>query len=213
VEPGGDTRFTPAPPTRRPPRDVARSRKRPPLRLIALLALAVIAGLVTWLITGRGDNKSSTSSGTAKTVSSEQDLQKLVATLGAPVYWAGPQEGVRYELKKQSDGQIYLRYLTGQMMPGAAAALTVGTYPMRNAYATRLRSKRKVAGRGSQTVRAESPRSPIVLIRVTSSSRNQASTIRLRFLIRRLVAPSHSFRQAWYFRWRKVSDWGSRSPG
>lgn len=138
MEPGDDTRFTPAPPTRRPPRDVARSRKRPPLRLIALLALAVIAGLVTWLITGRGDNKSSKSSGTAQTVSSEKDLQKLVASLDVPVYWAGPQEGVRYELQKLSSGQIYLRYLTGKMKSGKGTTLTVGTYPMRNAYATTL---------------------------------------------------------------------------
>jgi hypothetical protein len=135
VEPGDNTRFTPAPPTR-PPRAAARPKQRPPLRLIALLALAVIAGLLTWYITGRGDNNSSSSGNATKTANSEQDLQKLVATLSGPVFWAGPQKDVRYELEQRSNGQIYLRYLSEKMKPGTGTVLTVGTYPMRNAYAS-----------------------------------------------------------------------------
>ena len=139
--PGDDTRFTPAP-AERPARSRAGSNRRPPFRLAALLALALIAGLVTWLVAGRGDDHSS-SSGTAKTADSVEGLQKLAGASSGPVYWVGPKTGVRYELEQRAGGQIYLRYLSSKMKPGAAAALTIGTYPMQNAYAKTVALRKK----------------------------------------------------------------------
>ncbi|MHB8060641.1 MAG: hypothetical protein ACYDHO_07410 [Gaiellaceae bacterium] len=103
--------------------------------MVAVLVLAVVAGLVTWLVTDRGDN-SSKSNNTAAKVVSEQDLQKLVTTIGKPIYWVGPEQGVRYAVEQRSNGQVYVRYLTAQMKTDTVKALTVGTYPMKNAYAS-----------------------------------------------------------------------------
>ena len=38
-------------------------------------------------------------------------LSSWVATVGHPVYWAGPEHGYRYELTHTTDGRIYIRYL------------------------------------------------------------------------------------------------------
>jgi hypothetical protein len=100
------------------------------LRLVVMLVLAVIVGAVIWPAVRGGGSPTTTS------VVSEKGLQKLVANLGQPVYWVGPQTGVRYELDHRSNGQILVRYLSGTEKPGAAEALAVGTYPMTNAYGT-----------------------------------------------------------------------------
>lgn len=104
------------------------------MRLAGVLGIALLAVLIAWLIVGRNDD-SSKSNGAAAKVVSEQDLQKLVTTLGKPVFWAGPEQGVRYGMKQGSKGQVYVRYLTSKMKPDTVATLTVGTYPMTNAYA------------------------------------------------------------------------------
>jgi hypothetical protein len=63
------------------------------------------------------------------------DLRALVASSGYPVYWAGPQAGVTYELSRLSDGRIYVRYLPKGVKIGAHVALpTVGTYPVPDAF-------------------------------------------------------------------------------
>jgi hypothetical protein len=112
--------------------------KRGSLRLAAVLLLALIAGLVTWLATGRGHGKlSRPTTGAAQTVVvSEHGLQELATALGEPIYWVGPRAGARYELEQRSSGQVYVRYLATGTKPGTIAALTVGTYPIKNAYET-----------------------------------------------------------------------------
>ena len=99
-----------------------------------MLALALLAGAVTWFLTEHKGNSSKSNNGTAKVVS-EQDLQKLVAASGKPIYWVGPEQGARYAVEQRSNGQVYVRYLTAQMKADTVATLTVGTYPMKNAYA------------------------------------------------------------------------------
>jgi len=63
-------------------------------------------------------------------------LAKLAAKLGRPVYWAGKEPGKTYELTQTPDGRIYVRYLPAGVAVGAARPyLTIGTYPVPNAYA------------------------------------------------------------------------------
>ncbi|MGD0166178.1 MAG: hypothetical protein ABSC51_02655 [Gaiellaceae bacterium] len=109
--------------------------KRSLIRLAVVLALALIAGLVAWLVVGGGGNSSKSSSSTTAVVS-EQGLQTLVTALNEPVFWVGPAQGVRYAVEQSSGGQVYVRYLSGKMKPDTTTTLTVGTYPMANAYAT-----------------------------------------------------------------------------
>ena len=65
-------------------------------------------------------------------------LSSWVATVGHPVYWAGPEQGYRYELTHTTDGRIYIRYLPAGVAVGSSAPdyLTVGTYPVKNALST-----------------------------------------------------------------------------
>ena len=63
-------------------------------------------------------------------------LRTLAASLDHPLYWAGPKEGVTYEVVQTSDGQVSIRYLPKGTKVGAAGQyLTVGTYPYPGAFA------------------------------------------------------------------------------
>jgi len=72
------------------------------------------------------------------TTASIRALASLAATVGHPVYWAGPRDGYRYELTRTADGRIYIRYLPADVAVGTSAPnyLTVGTYPVKDALAT-----------------------------------------------------------------------------
>jgi hypothetical protein len=109
------------------------ANKRSLLRLAAVLVIALVAGLVIWLAFVGKSNNSSKSSAT-KVAISEQGLQKLVAAINMPVFWAGPEQGARYGVEQRSNGQVYVRYLTAEKKADTVATLTVGTYPMVNAY-------------------------------------------------------------------------------
>lgn len=90
--------------------------------------LAVIGGLVLWLALRN-------SGSSAKAVSVAQ-IRTLATSVGHPVFWVGPQQGYIYELKRSSDGSIYIRYLPQGVKPGAREQyLTVATYPFGGAYA------------------------------------------------------------------------------
>ena len=139
VESGDDRRFIPAPPPApapagRPPRPPARPNRRPLLRLLAVVVLALLAGAVTWLITDHSGKSSKSSKATTKVVS-EQGLQTLIASIGRPVYWVGPEPGARYSVEQRSNGQVYVRYLTAQMKADTVAtfvhpALAFGQRPV-----------------------------------------------------------------------------------
>jgi hypothetical protein len=105
------------------------------LRLGAILAVAIAAGLLAFiLISGDDDDDSD---GGAKAASVE-DLQASRDDSGHKVYWAGRRGGQAYELTETSGGNIFIRYLPSEDDVGAKRPdfLTVGTYPFRNAYET-----------------------------------------------------------------------------
>jgi hypothetical protein len=63
-------------------------------------------------------------------------LRRLAASVGHPVYWAGPRANATYEQTRTRDGRIYIRYLPPGVKEGAARPyLTIGTYPLANATA------------------------------------------------------------------------------
>jgi len=109
---------------------------RPAIRLAAVLGLAVVAGVLVWLIS-RGNNSSTSSRVTTKIVSQE-GLSALVDSAKQPVFWVGPKQSSRYVFDRRSNGDIFVRYLSGQMKSTTLATLTVGTYPMPNAYSVTL---------------------------------------------------------------------------
>jgi hypothetical protein len=63
-------------------------------------------------------------------------LTSFASSHDGPVYWAGPMAERKLELTSTSAG-TFVRYLPLSASIGdSARAITVGTYPMRNAYAT-----------------------------------------------------------------------------
>jgi hypothetical protein len=107
-----------------------------PLRLIAVLAIAVAAAFLIWFVLIRdADSGSSGPNSTAVTVS---ELQNLSVEVDHPVYWAGPRPATTYELTRTTRGDVFIRYLPQGVPVGDRRPnyLTVGTYPFRRAYAT-----------------------------------------------------------------------------
>jgi len=104
--------------------------------LVAVLAVAAIV-LGTFLLTPR--DLPTLAVPAVETswprIVTEDELRSFGA-LNGPVYWAGPQDDVEYELTITDSGTFYVRYLTG----GAAAGdttdrfLSVATYPNIDGY-------------------------------------------------------------------------------
>jgi hypothetical protein len=114
--------------------------RRPKLRVGAVVAIAVAAAAVVWLVVRSGD-----SSGSAETphvtaipaVSATPGrLHDLSVEVGRPIYWLGPREDRTYELTRTTLDRIYVRYLPSGVAVGTKDAKypLVGTYPVDNAY-------------------------------------------------------------------------------
>jgi hypothetical protein len=122
----------------------------------AIVALAILAGFVAWLIF-KGDDKANAPARAPGVAASYAQLQALPDQVGHEVYWAGNKTGYTYELTRTSQGNIFVRYLPAGVEVGDPRPnfLTVGTYPRADAYASLKKLsakpgsvKRKLAGGG-----------------------------------------------------------------
>ena len=114
------------------------------VRIGAVIAVALAAGFVVWLLV-RGDDGSSSSPTTTQTTSTTPEVGPVSATpaalralsdeVGHPIYWVGPRPGRTYELTRTSSGRIFIRYLPpGSKVGNQQADYTiVGTYPVPDA--------------------------------------------------------------------------------
>lgn len=103
-------------------------------RAVALIVLAVAAGLIAWLALRDKSSSSATSKPNATAVSVDQ-ITNLATSVNHPVFWAGAKAGYTYELSRTSNGTIYLRYLPPGVAVGAGKPyLTVATYPFAKAF-------------------------------------------------------------------------------
>jgi len=140
--------------------------RRPEALIGAVVALAVAAGVVVWVVASGSDNSSRNR--TSARAASAHELASLQARVRHPVYWAGPKRGFTYELTQTRGGQIYVRYLPGGVSVGANEPkyLTIGTYPLKNALASvrGIAKRQRVApmqlkGRGIAVLDTEHPTS------------------------------------------------------
>jgi hypothetical protein len=100
-------------------------------------------------------------------VVSAKSLAKVATAAQRPIYWAGPQPQLTYELTKTRQGSFLLRYLAPGVALGVPApSLTVGTYPVTNALAAVKRlslakgaSVMKLTGGGIAVVSPRFPKS------------------------------------------------------
>jgi hypothetical protein len=119
------------------------------LHLLVLgLAAALAVMVMAWLVL-RGDAASRTiltPNGGAVLVSQAQ-LEQFADSVGHPVYWAGPKDGVSYELTETANGRIFIRYLPQGVHAGDRRPdfLAVGTYSQPSSF-TVLQSAAKRAG-------------------------------------------------------------------
>jgi hypothetical protein len=118
----------------------------------AIVVLLVAAAIAVWAIAGGGSGTTRSSTQTVAEIQpvglSAAGLLTLTRTLshvhGQPIYWAGPEAHYLYELRRNTNGNVYIRYLPPKAKVGspAPAYLAVATYPFTGAYA----ALQKVAG-------------------------------------------------------------------
>jgi hypothetical protein len=137
---------------------LARTRALPRVRVGAIVAIALAAGFVTWLVMRPGSDGKALSQ-TALVRATPQivppaRLRALVATLGHPLYWAGARAGLRYELTQAAAGNTYIRYLPPDVQVGDRRPrfLAIGTYPEQDAFA-----QTKAAGKRAGAVTLKLP--------------------------------------------------------
>jgi hypothetical protein len=104
----------------------------------AVLVAAVLAG---WLLLRDGGSAPAPKP-VGPVLVAQARLTQFAASAGHPVYWAGPEHGVSYELTRTQGGRVYVRYLpigtsAGDPQP---TFLTVATYPSDHAYADLARA-------------------------------------------------------------------------
>jgi hypothetical protein len=134
------------------------SLRLPELRVGAVLAIAIAAGLGAWLGTRGGGHHTTTATTPATTPTvpaptvagptgkrvvpvTLSGLETVATALKQPIYWAGRQPGTTYELTELPNGSVYVRYLPPGTTVGASKLLlTVGTYPVTGAFAAAERS-------------------------------------------------------------------------
>ena len=116
-------------------------------------AVGVAIVLVALALPGCGGSEESASTATSSRPAAQRPiavsldrLRSFAETIGHPVYWAGPRSG-GYELTVDVNGNIFIRYLEGNVQPGSRrrTSLTVATYLFANAYRV-LRAASRVPG-------------------------------------------------------------------
>ncbi|MDO8214029.1 hypothetical protein [Conexibacter sp. CPCC 206217] len=118
------------------------------LRWLVSLAAIVLVALLAGCGGGGedGGDDTATAPRRAPAVAASLDRLASVATdAGHPVFWAGPRDGMTYELTQTRDGRTFVRYLPQGVAVGAPAAdyLAIATYPQRDALATLLATARR----------------------------------------------------------------------
>jgi hypothetical protein len=108
----------------------------PTLPILGALAVALVAGLLVWVLVIRdGENGIAPQAGEAPALVSEDDLRAIADELDQPIYWAGRIDGTQLELTRTDDDHTYVRYLSEDAEAGTPdpGFLTVGTYRFEDA--------------------------------------------------------------------------------
>jgi hypothetical protein len=108
--------------------------KSPWVRVGAVIVVAAAVGLGLWVTLPPGSSAPLRASSSTTDVSA-RSLLALSTALSQPVYWAGQEHGVTYEFTETADQRTYVRYLPVGVAAGSPKQfLTVGTYPIANAF-------------------------------------------------------------------------------
>lgn len=102
---------------------------------IAVVGLAVLVGLVAWLVTrdDGGEGEERRAAVPSAEILGESELVDAVSQLEHPVYWTGPREGTELELEVMAEGGgARVRYVSAGSEPGEAPGESpaIGSYPL-----------------------------------------------------------------------------------
>jgi hypothetical protein len=106
------------------------------MRWIGAGLVAVVVLVVAYLLINDGDDDSDRQAGgdgDKELVGADRaQLRELAAGQGSAVYWAGRGDADIYEWTALPNGEVYVRYLTGdaELDDPRPQFLTVGTYPV-----------------------------------------------------------------------------------
>ena len=107
--------------------------KNPKLLRWVVLGVALLVGLVAWLVTRDGDDEEPAPApvATEARIVSEEELADVATVAGHPVYWAGPIPDTELEVTEDEEG-VRVRYLEEGAEVGNEEVdfLTVGSYPL-----------------------------------------------------------------------------------
>jgi hypothetical protein len=131
---------------RRHDRTARQRRRAPRVRVGAVIAVALAAGVVAWLVLRDRGSSTKPAQPASASAASVQQLQSLAASVGHPIFWLGSKSGYTYEVTNTQSGKIYVRYLPPGVEVGANVPyLTVATYPFPGAFAA-VQKQAKVQG-------------------------------------------------------------------
>jgi hypothetical protein len=118
-------------------------------RIGPVLVLAIVVGVIVWLIVKGGDDNKDTSASPPASAATVGTLRTLRGQLGHDVYWAGKRPRFTFELT-QLNGNTFIRYLPSGIAVGDPRPnyLTIGTYPKAHSSALLERQARR---RGNQS--------------------------------------------------------------
>jgi hypothetical protein len=123
-------------------------------RIGPVVVLAIVVGLIVWLIVKGGDDDKNTAASPPATAATVDTLRTLRGQLGHDVYWAGKRSRFTLELT-QVNGNTFIRYLPSGIGVGDPRPnyLTIGTYPKARSYALLQRQARQRANQSRQAAR------------------------------------------------------------
>lgn len=119
----------PVTPRRSRKADSRSGRKR--MGIGAVVAIAIAAGLVAWLLIDRHNSSFALNPVTpiAPQALTADGLKSTAGQLGQPVYWAGPKAGYTYALERDRNDNIHVTYLPpGTALGAKGNYLVVGTF-------------------------------------------------------------------------------------
>jgi hypothetical protein len=128
-----------------------------PLRITAVVAVALAVALVVFLLVRGGDDDDGGAAAdpTDAAETSVADLEQLAGDLDYPVYWAGERDDTKLELTITEEGNVSVRYVASGAEIGTRESpfLTISTYPFEGGHGALLRASKAP---GAETIPAKS---------------------------------------------------------